>query len=286
MIYLLLSILFSTITVSFFKIFDLKKIDTFSAIVFNYLTCTLIGTYFSSHKIYEPQIWQSNWIFIAAGLGFLFISIFYLIALTAQKISISASMVSAKLSVVIPVLVALIFFNENITWLKAIGILNSLIAVYFISKKDNIDVKNKLLIFLPMAVFLGSGLIDSLLKYLQQQFVPLYSADDIVTATFFFAGVFGALTLITKGIYFKNNIQLKSIIWGVLLGVPNYFSMFFLVQTLTQFDATFIFPINNIGIVAGSSITAYFVFKEKLSKQNVFGLLFAFIAIILISFSS
>ncbi len=148
MIFLLLSILFSTITVSFFKVFELKKIDTFIAIVFNYLTCTLIGTYFSDHRIYEQQIWVSNWVWIAAGLGFLFISIFYFIALTAQKISMSASMVAAKLSVVIPVLVAWLFYHESLGLMKSLGIFSSLIAVYFISKKDKQDIGNKHLIYL------------------------------------------------------------------------------------------------------------------------------------------
>lgn len=286
MIFLLLSILFSTITVSFFKVFELKKIDTFIAIVFNYLTCTLIGTYFSDHRIYEQQIWVSNWVWIAAGLGFLFISIFYFIALTAQKISMSASMVAAKLSVVIPVLVAWLFYHESLGLMKSLGIFSSLIAVYFISKKDKQDIGNKHLIYLPIIVFVGSGLIDTLLKYLQSHFVPAFSADDIVTATFFFAGIFGAIFLIYKVLFHQQSINLKSILWGVLLGIPNYFSMYFLVQTLTQFDATFIFPINNIGIVAGSAITAFFAFNEKLNKQNIVGLVFAFMAIILIALSS
>jgi drug/metabolite transporter (DMT)-like permease len=195
-------------------------------------------------------------------------------------------MVSAKLSVVIPVLVAWIFYHESLGFVKSMGILSSLIAVYFISKKDKQEVGNKHLLYLPLIVFLGSGLIDTTLKYLQSHFVPAFSADDIVTATFFFAGIFGASFLAYRVFFQQQNINLKSILWGVLLGIPNYFSMYFLVQTLTQFDATFIFPINNIGIVAGSAITAFFAFKEKLNKQNLVGLLFAFVAIILIAFSS
>ena len=60
--------------------------------------------------------------------------------------------------------------------------------------------------------------------------------------------------------------------------------MFFLVKTLGQFQGSYIFPINNIGIVAASTLTAVFVFKEKLSKQNKLGLALAISSILLISF--
>jgi uncharacterized membrane protein len=61
--------------------------------------------------------------------------------------------------------------------------------------------------------------------------------------------------------------------------------MYFLVETLGAFDATYIFPLNNIGIVALSTLLAFWFFKEKLNKQNMLGLGLAFLAIILISFS-
>ncbi|MDZ4669131.1 MAG: EamA family transporter [bacterium] len=285
MIYLILSIVFSTITVSFFKIFEIKKVDTFLAIVFNYLTCCLVGTYFSSHKIYQAQVWQSEWIWITAGLGFLFISIFYFIALTAQKISMSASMVSAKLSVVIPVLVAYFFYNEQMGWVKSMGIICSLIAVYFISNNEKDKAKNGHLFYLPMVVFVGSGLIDTLLKYLQTNYVPAFTAEDIVTATFFFAGSFGLVFLSIQVWMKKIQLNLKSVLWGVLLGIPNYFSMYFLVETLSRFESTFIFPINNIGIVAGSTLLAFLAFKENLTRKNMLGLLLSILAILLISFS-
>jgi uncharacterized membrane protein len=77
----------------------------------------------------------------------------------------------------------------------------------------------------------------------------------------------------------------KAILWGVLLGIPNYFSMYFLVKTLGVFPASYIFPINNIGIVALSTIIALLAFKEQLNKKNILGLGLAIIAILLISFS-
>ncbi|MCE2740100.1 MAG: DMT family transporter [Sphingobacteriales bacterium] len=287
MIYLVLSIVFSTLTVSFFKVFHLKKVNTFQAIVVNYLTCGVIGTYLAKTPVYSVQFWQAPWLLYTVILGFLFISIFYLIALTAQKMSVAASMVSAKLSVVIPVLLAWQFLSESLSLTQIIGILISFIAVFFISARSepNPEHANKEFWFLPILVFLGSGCIDALLKFLESRYIPAYSSDDIVTATFLFAFVFGSLSLLVQQIKLKESIQVKSLAWGLLLGIPNYFSMYFLVETLAVFPASFIFPINNIGIVAFSTVLAFWAFSEKLSVKNYIGLGLAIASILLISFA-
>lgn len=286
MIYLLLSILFSSVTVSFFKVFELKKVNTFQAIIFNYLTCGIIGNLLAQRHSWDAQIISSPWILITLALGFLFISIFYCIALTAQRISVSASMVAAKLSVVVPVLMAWILYHEELHTLKLIGIVVSLLAVYFISRKNETSHGSGfMLLLLPALVFMGSGAIDTLLGYLTQNFVPAFQVDEIVTSTFVFAFLLGSVFMLFQVIKGKERLEPKSVLWGFLLGLPNYFSMYFLGKTLEAFsgDQTYIFPINNIGIVALSTLIAYLAFAEKLNKQNKLGLLMALLAIVLIS---
>ena len=158
MIYLLLSIFFSAFTVSFFKIFEIKKVHTFQAIIVNYLTCSIIGSFFAETKLWQAGLWQADWLLYAAILGCLFIAIFYCIALTAQKISVSTSMVAAKLSVVVPVLMAFFLYHETLNGLKIFGILVSLMAVFFISRKSKSDPAELAHFwYLPLLVFMGSG---------------------------------------------------------------------------------------------------------------------------------
>ncbi len=284
MIYLLLSILFSTITVSFFKAFELKGVHTFQAIVVNYVTCSLLGNILSPQTIFTQHVWTSDWFPIAVILGFLFISIFNFIAQTAQKLGVSTSMVAAKLSVVVPVVMAIILYDETLNWGKGVGILLSLVAVYFISKKENEGTHTlKNLWHLPILVFLGSGCIDSLLNYVEQNYIPPFDTDTILTSVFSVAFVFGSAYLIFLYMKGKLEFRWKNIYWGIFLGIPNYFSMVFLVKTLGVFHGSFIFPLNNIGIVAASTLTAVLLFKEHLSIQNKVGLGLAVISIILIS---
>jgi drug/metabolite transporter (DMT)-like permease len=170
MIYLVLSVLFSTLTVIFFKHFQHRKIDTFQAIVFNYLSCTVAGNLLASHTIFKPPFWLAPWLPHVLVLGLLFISIFFAIGKTAQTISASASMVAAKLSVVIPVVFAVLFYKEGLNAIQIGGILLSLLAVYLMSRTKEEGGKNHSL-FLPGIVFLGSGAIDTLLNLVETQFI-------------------------------------------------------------------------------------------------------------------
>jgi len=286
MIFLILSIFASTLTVLFFKIFEIKKVDMLQGIVSNYFLCAVLGNIISDKEaIFTLPFWTFGWFPYTIFLGFLFITIFFAIGKTTQNLGVSVSMVAAKLSVVIPVVFALIIYGEQLNFLKVIGVLISLLAVYFISQKEKPNVSSKAMLwFLPLLVFIGSGIIDTTLNFVQKNFIPEFEAAQIITVVFGVAFVLGSLMMLLSALNGGLKISPRSLIWGVLLGIPNYFSMFFLLKTLERFHGSFIFPINNVGIVAFSTLASVIIFKEQLSRNNVFGLLMASVAIFMISF--
>jgi drug/metabolite transporter (DMT)-like permease len=281
MTYLLLSILFSVLTVSFFKLFERYQVNTLQAIVFNYFTCIGMGNLLSAKPIIMQPFWVESWFPYAIILGFLFIAIFYAIGLTSQKMGVSVSMVAAKLSVVIPVGIAFLFHGDNMTMAKITGVVVSLMAVYFMSKKQNSQMHSqpKGLWLLPVTVFVGSGIIDSMLKYMQHQFIPPANASDILSTVFWVALCLGTFVLVVQ----QKAIGIKSICWGIALGIPNFFCMYYLVKTLELFESSIVFPINNMAIVIGSTLVSLVFFKEHLSKQNWLGFTLAIISILIIS---
>lgn len=283
MTFLVFSILLSVLTVCFFKLFEQYQVNTFQAIFINYITCIIVGNILSEDAILLQRFWADPWFVYALILGFMFISVFYCIGLTSQKMGVSVSMVAAKLSVVIPVGVAFLLHGETLGILKIAGILMSLVAVFLISKKqeNQTSAQGKWLWLLPVYVFVGSGVIDTTLKHMQKEFIPPGNAGDMVSTIFLIAFMVGLLVLLTQ----KEKFQFKSIGWGIALGIPNYFCMFFLVKTLERFDATFIFPINNIAIVVCSTLVSILFFKEKMSTINRIGFVLAIASILIISFA-
>ncbi len=129
MIYIVLSVLVNALLFIIFKLFDKYKVDTFQAIVFNYLFAFFVAYSQSDVSYSLSEIPKQEWFFGAVILGFLFITIFNVMAKTVQKMGISVVAVASKMSVVFPILFGILIYKEAIGVYKVIGIILALIAV-------------------------------------------------------------------------------------------------------------------------------------------------------------
>ena len=285
MFYLLFSICISSFLFVIFKLFDVLRINTFQAIVVNYLTAAVLGFNLSNNSISFQEIPSQPWFLGAFLLGIMFILVFNVMALTSQKNGLSVASVSSKMSVVIAIIFGVWYYEESIGLVKLIGILLALVAVYLTSIKEKNEVvkKNKDFLF-PILLFFGSGAIDSSLKYVETSFVaeggvPLFSAT-----IFGCAFVLGVIVLTYQKVKGILSFEFKSILGGILLGVPNYFSIVYLLKALSTegMESSTAFTLNNVGIVILSTLFGLFIFKEKLISKNWFGIVIAIVSIILI----
>jgi drug/metabolite transporter (DMT)-like permease len=287
MIYLVLSIIASTLIFVIFKLFANYNINTLQAIVVNYVvacTCGLIGY---ENSIELSQIPQYNWFYFTLGLGALFIIVFNLMAITTQRSGLSVVSVSTKMAVVIPIVFGLWYYQDSLGIYKAMGIALALLAVYLASAKNtnNSSIRGKNLVF-PILVFFGSGIIDTSLNFLQNNFIEDKSLIPLFSATIFAAaGVIGVCILSFQYMRGSVKFEAKNIIGGIALGIPNYFSIYLLVKALRSdlFDSSGVFTINNVAIVILSTLLGILLFKEKISPKNWIGIGLAIISIGLVT---
>ena len=142
------------------------------------------------------------------------------------------------------------------------------------------------LYLLQVILFIGSGLLDTMIKYVEDSFLDGNNNNDYLTTAFFSAAVIGLVCLIMQWIFHKKPVSSKAVLAGILIGIPNYFSIWCLVQVLKQYqgNSSAILPINNMGIVVFSTLVAWLLFKERLSVLNWCGVMLAVIAIALIAY--
>ena len=285
MIYLFFSILISTTLLVIFKYFGIYKIDVLKAIFINYIVAFTIG--FSLAEIEFPiqEIPQQPWFLGAVFLGALFVAIFFVMAMTAQRNGVSAASVAGKMSVVIPVFFGVFLYQESVTFLKISGILIALIAVYLASvKEEKVASKNAGLLF-PILLFLGSGAIDTTLKYVETMYVPKKDVALFSGCIFAIAATFAFFILLVKALKKREPFGLKNIIAGFALGIPNYFSIVFLIKALQTegFESSTLFTINNVGIVILSTLMGLLIFKENFSLKNKLGVALAIIGIVIVA---
>ena len=284
MIYLILSILISSLLYVIFKYFGIYKVNTLQAIVVNYIVAFTLGMFSANSFSQLETIPEQPWLKGAVFLGLLFVSIFFVMAKTSQENGVSVASIAGKMSVVIPVIFGVILYNESVTFLKVIGILIALVAVYLSSVKEEKS-KVKASLLLPILLFFGSGIIDTSLKYVETNFVAPDKVDFFSGSLFGFAAVFGIIILLIKSVINKEKFEFKSILGGIALGIPNYYSIVFLIKALQNkgFESSTLFTINNVGIVVVSTLIGLLLFKESFSLKNKIGVALAILGIVLVT---
>jgi drug/metabolite transporter (DMT)-like permease len=282
---LILCILFSSSLFVIFKLFNTYKVQTLFAIITNYFVASVFSTFFYEDSINFAEIPEKSWFLPTVALGFLFITVFYITARTSQQIGVSVASVASKMSLVIPVLAGVMLYKEDLNIIKVFGILLALVAVYFASLKDRtITVKTGTLV-LPLLLFIGSGLVDTSIKYIQTTYVPKNEFPLFCALVFFCAGTFGVTFILLRSFKVPLKKNYRNILGGLCLGIFNYFTLYFLLRALQNdfFDSSSIFTINNVATVLFSTLLGIILFKEKLITKNWIGIGLAVISIILVA---
>lgn len=281
-----LSILFSSLIFVIFKLFDTYKIETSYAITTNYVVASTVGLLLYDQDIVLSAIPGKPWFLGTLALGILFIVVFNLMAAASQKSGVSVASVATKMSLVIPVLFGLLVYKEHLGPLKILGILLALVAVYFASVKERVIPIKKSILLLPALVFIGSGVIDTSIKYLEETLVPKEEFPLFSAIVFGSAACTGLMVILVKSPKNAFRLNFRNILGGIALGVPNYFSIYFLLRAFQHetLNSASIFTINNVAIVMFSTLLGIVLFKEKVSIKNWIGITLAVISIVLVAF--
>jgi drug/metabolite transporter (DMT)-like permease len=293
LIYLAGSIILASYLVLSFKMLERLRINSFQAIVFNYWTCVITGSVINgSFPLSSVDTFQQPWLPWAIVMGFTFILLFNIIAYTAKNIGVAVASVANKLSMVIPFLFSLLLYSEVASAWQITGIVLALVAVIltcYPSGNPATVVHRNIAVFVlaPAILFIGSGLLDTMIKYVEQRFLTAGNDNDYIVTAFFFAALIGALVTVVQVVRRKLVIEQRAVLAGILIGIPNYFSIWCIIKVLKLYpgSSSIIIPINNMGIVLFSAVAALLLFKERLSLLNWTGIMLAIVAIGLIAFA-
>jgi len=289
---LLGSIVFSSWLTLSFKLVEKFGINTFQAIVFNYITCVITGSFVNGAFPINNEVVGEEWFRWAMLMGTIFISLFNVIAKTAQTMGVAVASVGNKLSLVIPFLFSIYLYNEEATVLKIAGVIAALIAVVLTCwpSAGHTEPSGKVVkpayFLLPVILFFASGLLDTMIKYVETTFINETNQNAYLISAFAAAASIGIISLVILFTTGKMKFEPKAVVAGIIIGVPNYFSIWCLMGVLKAFagNSSAIIPINNMGIVLFSTVAAYLMFKEKLTRLNWMGIVLSIAAIALIAY--
>lgn len=281
MIPLLLSILSSSLIFVIFKLFKRFGIDTFQAIVVNYFTAFTIGFVLYGDTWNPACLEQTSWMYYAVLCAILFIGLFLVMGKSSQLNGVASTSIAVKMSMAISLIFMIIGYGENVTLLKVIGILLAFVGVYLVSKPSKNVSNQTSALWMLVILFIGSGALDFLLNYVQNTQLSLLQDSLFSAIGFGIAGTIGMIILTIQFLRKKAIFSVKNILAGIVLGIPNYFSIYLLLRSYqtTGWDDSTVLAITNVSVVLLSAIIGFTAFRESTTTQKIIGLVSAILAI-------
>ena len=87
-------------------------------------------------------------------------------------------------------------------------------------------------IVLPIILFLGSGFLDSFLKYNQEELVAPADQAWFASSIFGCAALFGIALVLFRVLKDRVALPSKALLGGIALGIHNYGTIYFLLRAL------------------------------------------------------
>lgn len=281
-----ISIVLSSLLVICFKVFDKYKVNISNAISLNYLSASACGVIAGYDTIVNLSFSEASWLPYTLLFGVFFIVVFNLVGIGVRTSGLMVVAIAQKMSLIIPLAFSIVYYKESYGLMKISGIVLALVAIYFSSQKSDLSTgKNQKVNYLiPLLIFLGSGIVDVSIKISQEHFAQQVNFEVLLAFIFGAAGVVG----ISKMLISKEKLRTKDFIAGISLGLFNFSSTYFLMKALAQneYESSFVFAINNIGIILLSTFVASAIFKERLNKINYIGIVLAVASILFIYYSN
>ena len=273
--------------VMLFKYFEKINVNNLQAISANYFTAGILSIIFLPNTFEFDKINYSNttiFFVLAFIVGLLFVLTFNLYAHGAQKIGVTPSTIANKMSMIIPIIIGIILLNEEVTFNKILGISFAFVAIFLSSIGDRKYSLNKNHLIIIVLLFIGQGLADGILNWAQEFILNGSNMNLFFAVTFLAAGFTGLLFVFFKLSSQKVKIEPKSIIWGIVLGIPNYLTLLYFVKSLKSelLSSSEIFPIINIGVIIFCTILSIILFRERVSIYNWLGVILGVFSIFII----
>jgi drug/metabolite transporter (DMT)-like permease len=283
MIYVLLSVVCSVLVSVLLKLARRFEIDVGQAIAWNYVVAGALTALMLQPSLATLREPGAPWLALI-GLGILLPTIFLALAASVRHAGIVRSDAAQRLSLLLSLLAAFALFGEQLTALKGVGIALGLLALLCMVWRGGPGTVERSIAgwLYPLLVFGGFGVIDILFKRVAQAGVPLGAS---LQAMFALSLLVAFALQLWRRLQGRSHFTARSALAGVALGLANFGNILFYLrghQALPQHPAL-VFASMNIGVVALGALVGMLVFRERLSRLNLAGVVLALLAIVLIA---
>ncbi|RYG62751.1 EamA/RhaT family transporter [bacterium] len=280
--FLILSVLCSVAVSVLLRRAKQWKVDATQAVTWNYAMAATLCAVLLKPSLQPLRESGAPWpeiLILAIALP----AIFLVFARTLNLAGIARSDAAQRLSLLLSLSAAFLFFGEKINAFKLAGLaVGALALLGILSKPAQSSVAWKQVWPWLFGVCAGYAFIDILLKRIALHGVASMAALQISFILAFGLMLSWQLVNAWRG---KVRLSVRNLLAGLFLGALNLGNIFFYVKAHQAFShsPSTVFATMNVGVVALGTLVGVLVFKEKTSTWNRVGLGLAVVSILLVA---
>lgn len=227
----------------------------------NYVMCAAMSLLFSGSPQLFPAVEGLPSALLLGGVtGVLYLLGFVLLQWNTRRNGVVLPATFMKLGVIVPTLMSVLLFGEAPKPLQILGILLALAAIVLIQGRSREETGSLLGL---IALLLSGGTADAMSKVFEEMGLSALK-DQFLLYTFSTALILCVVLCLIR----KQKPTWRDALWGLALGVPNYFSARFLLLALGDLPAVVVYPSFSVGTIVLVTAVGLLCFSERLSRRK------------------
>lgn len=277
MIYLLLAVISSALVSLIMRLSTDKVKGNIAMLSVNYFVCMCLAAGFAGFGSIIPESeGLGRTLGLGAVNGVLYLASFVLFQINVKKNGVVLSSTFMKLGLLVPMVLSVLLFGEMPGIIQLVGFALAIVAILMINLEKS-DSGKGFKIGLVLLLLIG-GSADAMSKVFEEVGKAALS-QQFLLYTFVTAFI---LCLCLMG-HKKQPVGKNEMIYGVLIGIPNFFSAKFLLKSLESVDAVIAYPTFSVATILVVTIVGVLAFKERLGKRQWAALCIILAALVLLN---
>ena len=275
MIYLVLAFCSSAMVSVLMRFSDSKVKNSMGMLAVNYIACAFLAAVESGLSLLPAELGLGQALVMGVLNGFFYLGGFLLLRYNISRSGVVLSSTFMKLGLLVTMVISIVFFGEKPALPQILGFALAVAAIVLIN-----GAPGKSGSFRPalLLLVLSGGLCDGMSKVFEELGAPALSEQ------FLFYTFLTAMALCIALAAWKKQLPGKwEWLFGILIGVPNFYSCRFLLMSLSAVPGVIAYPVYAVAGILLVTLAGVVLFREKLTRRQWIALAIILGALVLLN---
>lgn len=275
MLNLLLAVISSALVSLTMRFSEGKIRNNIAMLAVNYIMCGVLAWGDTGFGSLFPA--GSTAAVLMGGInGVLYLAGFVLLQRNIRTNGVVLSATFIKLGLLVSMVVAVVFFGERPELWQWAGFLLAVAAIVLMNYAPGEGKAGNPAGLVLLLLAGGGG--DAMSKVFEELGTPALSGHFLLYTFLMAFGLCGILCASRK-----EKLGKWELAFGLLIGIPNFFSAKFLLGALKDLAAVIVYPVYSVATILTVTVTGILVFREKLEKRQWMAMAMILVALVLLN---